>query len=75
MKYTTEQILSMVIRPEDGCGFVACDSTRGLENGGTESRMGRYRMAELSDGYLRVGWNSCNERIMISYAPSHMIMK
>ena len=55
----------MVIRPEDGCGFVACGSTRKLENGGTGLRMDRYRMAEVSDGYLRVDWSSCNERIMI----------
>ena len=44
----------MVIRPGDGCGFVACDLTKGRENGGTGSRMGRYRMVEISDGYLRV---------------------
>ena len=55
----------MVIRLEDGCGFVACGLIRELENGGTGSRMDLYRMAEISDGYLRVDWNSCNERIMI----------
>lgn len=63
----------MVVPPEDGYGFVASITTTQLKNGGTGLRMGRHRMANRSDGYLRMHWNFYNERLMIHTHDNKMI--